>query len=107
MTIYSTPYTSNELYHHGIKGQKWGVRRFQNKNGTLTSAGKTRSSSSVVAKRDPIKTQERLERIGAKTEGPSSRDMKRHQDLTDRYGIVGRQVVRDYSHMELKKFLKN
>lgn len=30
------------LVHHGIKGQRWGVRRFQNKNGTLTSAGKSR-----------------------------------------------------------------
>ena len=30
----------NELYHHGIKGQRWGVRRFQNKDGTLTEAGK-------------------------------------------------------------------
>ena len=33
----------NELYHHGIKGQKWGVRRFQNKDGSLTAAGKTRN----------------------------------------------------------------
>ena len=30
----------NALCHHGIKGQKWGVRRFQNKNGSLTTAGK-------------------------------------------------------------------
>lgn len=37
------PYTtSNELYHHGIKGQKWGVRRFQNSDGSLTTAGKKR-----------------------------------------------------------------
>ena len=34
----------NELYHHGIKGQKWGVRRFQNKDGSLTPAGKERYS---------------------------------------------------------------
>lgn len=33
------------LMHHGIKGQKWGVRRFQNANGSLTSAGKKRSGS--------------------------------------------------------------
>lgn len=33
-----------ELYHHGILGQRWGVRRFQNKDGSLTSAGKTRYS---------------------------------------------------------------
>ena len=32
----------NELYHHGIKGQRWGVRRFQNPDGTLTNAGKKR-----------------------------------------------------------------
>lgn len=33
---------SNEIYHHGIKGQRWGVRRFQKKDGTLTNAGKKR-----------------------------------------------------------------
>ena len=32
----------NELYHHGILGQKWGVRRFQNKDGTLTNEGQKR-----------------------------------------------------------------
>lgn len=32
----------NELYHHGIKGQRWGVRRFQNKDGSLTKAGQKR-----------------------------------------------------------------
>lgn len=32
----------NELYHHGIKGQKWGVRRYQNPDGTLTPAGRER-----------------------------------------------------------------
>lgn len=33
---------TQELYHHGIKGQKWGVRRYQNEDGSLTNAGKAR-----------------------------------------------------------------
>ena len=35
-------YSDEELSHHGILGQKWGVRRYQNKDGSLTSAGKSR-----------------------------------------------------------------
>ena len=31
-----------EIYHHGVKGQRWGVRRYQNKDGSLTQAGKKR-----------------------------------------------------------------
>ncbi len=33
------------LAHHGIKGQKWGVRRYQNEDGTLTDSGKKRYAS--------------------------------------------------------------
>lgn len=39
-----------ELYHHGIKGQKWGIRRYQNSDGSLTDAGKKRAKKKFSQK---------------------------------------------------------
>lgn len=36
---------NDELYHHGIKGQRWGVRHYQNPDGSLTNAGRQRYST--------------------------------------------------------------
>lgn len=37
----------NELYHHGILGQKWGIRRYQNPDGSLTPAGRKRYMKTI------------------------------------------------------------
>lgn len=37
-----------ELCHHGIKGQKWGVRRYQNPDGSLTEEGKQHYKKDTV-----------------------------------------------------------
>lgn len=37
---------NTSLYHHGVKGQKWGIRRYQNQDGTWTNAGKKRYGDS-------------------------------------------------------------
>lgn len=44
---------NNELYHHGIKGMHWGIRRYQNKDGSLTPAGKRRLSQ-IESERDTL-----------------------------------------------------
>jgi len=44
------------IIHHGIKGQRWGVRRFKNKDGTLTSQGKARYSDTKKTKKEKIKS---------------------------------------------------
>lgn len=42
------------IYHHGIKGQKWGIRRYQNEDGSLTPAGKKRVSKEYKKVSDKV-----------------------------------------------------
>lgn len=59
MDYYNCPYP-DYLFHYGIKGQKWGVRRFQKKDGTLTSEGKKRySDESTIGSHKKIKVTHR------------------------------------------------
>lgn len=54
------------LQHHGIKGQKWGVRRFQNKSGKLTSAGKKRyNAEKLEEKKNDARDLNRYRNAGA------------------------------------------
>lgn len=51
---------TTELYHHGIKGQKWGVRRFQKKDGRLTNAGKKRYDSTDSEHKKKLSTAQKI-----------------------------------------------
>lgn len=52
-----------ELTHWGIKGMRWGVRRYQNRDGTLTNRGKKRYNSEM----EKLKTEERILKNKART----------------------------------------
>lgn len=52
---------NGELYHWGIKGQKWGVRRYQNKDGSLTPAGKKRYGDDPDSPKQKTTHREKLE----------------------------------------------
>jgi len=62
----------NEFAHHGILGQKWGVRRYQNPDGSLTPKGQARRDA-----RDNKWAETKGEKIKAKTEKAVSKDMKK------------------------------
>lgn len=49
MIVYSDNY--QELYHHGVKGQKWGVRRYQNPDGSYKAGAEGRYSSNSGQKK--------------------------------------------------------
>ena len=73
---------TKELYHWGIKGQKWGVRRYQNEDGTLTESGKARYKSDLTEK-DPKKmTDEDLRKSSQRIQAEQNYKMLRSKEKT-------------------------
>lgn len=88
----------NELTHHGVKGQKWGVRRYQNKDGTLTEKGKKR----FAKKANKLVT--KAEKTYGKSEAAkrSSEGLRLAADMHPEYGHTFRRSAA-YRHEDFVK----
>ena len=70
LTSYGNFIGEDELCHWGIKGMKWGVRRYQNPDGTLTPAGRRR-----LEKKDQKWAKKNTDKITAKAKKASQREL--------------------------------
>lgn len=100
-----------ELYHWGIKGMKWGVRRYQNPDGSLTEAGKRRQAkirTKNLEKARAVKAQkkEEAETVEEKKQrvlkSRSARELYNNADL-----FTTQELQNAYTRLQLEKNIAN
>ena len=103
----------NELEHWGTKGMRWGIRRYQNKDGTLTPAGKKRYESELAK----LKKEERVLKNRQKSQAKFDELDRKRKQLDDlkkgkvssttkkSEGAPKRKSIMDMSDEELQAFI--
>ena len=85
------------LQHHGILGQRWGIRRFQNRDGTLTAAGKVRKAQ----------IQNDIDNTIEKNRGIYDRIKSNGIKIQDFANELGKKYENEFKKVELDKKQKN
>ena len=118
------------IAHHGIIGMKWGVRRYQNKDGTLTNAGKARystdsdagspapnsgvgkktdTSSKSVSEMSDEELRTRLNRINMEDQynaAMAKRNPQKNQRVNKLVNDLAEQAVRNFAQKGIEKLVK-
>ena len=98
----------NELMHWGIKGMKWGVRRYQNKDGSLTPAGKKRYDKEMAKLKEEekiaknkLRTQAKLNKLDEKRKEVEA--LKSGKPIAKSTKQHSKPSVKDMSDEELRQ----
>lgn len=99
-SYYGTPPKSDEIMHFGIRGMKWGVRRYENPDGTLTPAGKSRYSQKQQKEDERLYGRRAAKRIRKRVDqGGEGVKSARHAE-------VERKIRRENTKRKVKKAAK-
>lgn len=97
------------LEHHGIKGQKWGVRRYQNKDGSRTALGKKRESSPDAKEKETrkadVKKRRTMSDADLKKRVERMKLEKEYKSLVDEDTAPGKKYVSEILSAAGKKTL--
>ena len=110
-SYYAVPATSDEIYHHGIIGQKWGVRRYQNPDGSLTPAGEARYLGNKKAERNVNKLQKTVTnayKVSEKTLNKAESNINRAKLVNDKAAEIrnGKLWIEAKTSMNANEYVK-